>query len=236
VLAFDTADEAKAWAASKRRCTNPRYPQCQQLYTTLCDWEQVQSYLLDKIAHYRRKYPASQAARELDERNSFKHGHPEIVSSIRECLDLDFHAVTHEDATLNTLRYLFFHMRCGIYVMMRQSRLVMFVPFVNKDFTNLWGLEMKIEEPLLDVYILAKHDYTDEKYIMDKVTTRRAPPSHASTIMPPCCYADPLVGQRQHYLQCGVAGFLGRRLFISAPRHVAGLRSLISHYPTRFLC
>lgn len=35
-------------------------------------------------------------------------------------------------------RYLFHHMRCGILVVIRNKRLVVFAPFANKDYTNDW--------------------------------------------------------------------------------------------------
>lgn len=41
-------------------------------------------------------------------------------------------------------RYLFFHMRCGIFVMIRRGELKMFVPFVNKDYRNMWGAAMTV--------------------------------------------------------------------------------------------
>ena len=41
--------------------------------------------------------------------------------------------------------YLFFHMRHGIFVMIRENRVVMFVPFVNKDYVNLWGESLQVQ-------------------------------------------------------------------------------------------
>lgn len=35
-------------------------------------------------------------------------------------------------------RYLFHHMRCGILVVIRDKKLVVFAPFANKDYTNDW--------------------------------------------------------------------------------------------------
>lgn len=36
------------------------------------------------------------------------------------------------------IRYLFHHMRCGILVVIRDKKLVVFAPFANKDYTNDW--------------------------------------------------------------------------------------------------
>jgi hypothetical protein len=35
-------------------------------------------------------------------------------------------------------------MRHGIFVMIRRNKVVMFVPFVNSDFTNLWGETLQV--------------------------------------------------------------------------------------------
>lgn len=48
-------------------------------------------------------------------------------------------------STSNTLRYLFFHMRCGIFVMIRSNKLVVFCPFVNKDYHNMWKDALQVD-------------------------------------------------------------------------------------------
>jgi hypothetical protein len=35
-------------------------------------------------------------------------------------------------------------MRHGIFVMIRDNKVVMFVPFVNSGFTNLWGETLEV--------------------------------------------------------------------------------------------
>lgn len=53
------------------------------------------------------------------------------------------------DATLNTLRYMFFHMRCGVFVAIQNGALAMFVPFVNSQFKNNFvkGLSLPLGVP-----------------------------------------------------------------------------------------
>ena len=68
---------------------------------------------------------------------------------------------------MNTLRYLLFHMRCGIFVMIRRNRLCMFVPFVNKDYVNTWGQQLKLEKPM-DEYYREKRKFIKENVIRDK--------------------------------------------------------------------
>jgi hypothetical protein len=154
VATFADAAECKAWYAPRIRCTNPKYPECTQIYTTLCDWEQVQSMLLRKLAVNRAAYPHQPLRRmvvlgapgpgELPASNAFAR-EPGILKELTDRLNLPFHAATTEDSTLNTLRYLFVHMKCGLFVMIRRNRLVMFVPFVNKDYRNTWGERFPME-------------------------------------------------------------------------------------------
>ena len=54
-------------------------------------------------------------------------------------VNMPFHQQTNRDSTINTLHYLFFHMRCGIFVMIRRRHVVLFAPFVNKNYVNNWG-------------------------------------------------------------------------------------------------
>jgi hypothetical protein len=42
------------------------------------------------------------------------------------------------DATLNMLRYLYEHMRCGILVCIRNNAVQLLLPFVNRKYTNTW--------------------------------------------------------------------------------------------------
>lgn len=144
VRSFATKDESEAWYATKQRCTNPDYPQCRHIYTTLCDWEQVNKYLLRPLAEYRAAYPVKPADAGAVSGNVFV-GEAVIRRELTARLDLPFHARTTEESTLNTLRYMFYHMKCGIFAMVRRNRVVMFVPFVNKDYTNTWAHKMTME-------------------------------------------------------------------------------------------
>jgi hypothetical protein len=132
VRTFETAQECLDWYKTRRRCTNPRYPQCEQIYSHLCDWDQVGEFLLAPLARLRQETSFSSASIDLlPEANVFKHN-AAIRSEITDRLNLPFHVRVSEESTLNTLRYLFWHMRCGIFVAIRGNKLRMLVPFVNK--------------------------------------------------------------------------------------------------------
>lgn len=167
VKTFDTGEAARSWYTARAAITNPKHASCTQIYTTLTDWDQVQTMLLSRLATIREQFPVSPAL-PIPESNLFSTS-PAILAALRNRLDVPHHANTDEDSTLNTLRYLFYHMRCGIFVCIRQNRLRMFVPFVNTDYVNTWGDKLEIEGGSLEEYIKDKHDAgTRETYIMDR--------------------------------------------------------------------
>jgi hypothetical protein len=49
-------------------------------------------------------------------------------------------------------------MKCGIFVKIQKNKLVMFVPFVNKDFRNTWANRIIVDAPGNDL-----KEYGDRK-------------------------------------------------------------------------
>ena len=52
------------------------------------------------------------------------------------------HMATNADAVLNTLRYMFFHMRCGVLVCVRGGSVAVFAPFANAAYTNTFAAKL----------------------------------------------------------------------------------------------
>lgn len=148
VPSFSSAEECREWVLLNTVCTNPKYPVCKQLITTACDWDQVREFLLEPLAALRAKEPTSSSILgELSEGNAYATSSSRVRLALQERLNLPFHLHTCEESTLNTLRYLFFHMRCGIFVAFKEGKLALFVPFVNSEYTNTWGATLALEEP-----------------------------------------------------------------------------------------
>ena len=165
IPSFETKEECEEFVNKfreecKTKPTNPDYPECNHLVTTLCDWSQVERFLLDKLAEERKSTVRHRP--ELPSSNRFL---PEeaIIKEIDDRLNLDFHHISTADSTLNTLRYMFFHMRSGIFVSFRKGELSMFVPFVHKDYVNSWDRFFEIEGGSIEAYAQIKR--TREKYI-----------------------------------------------------------------------
>ncbi|ARF10830.1 glycosyltransferase family 90 [Hokovirus HKV1] len=50
-----------------------------------------------------------------------------------------------KDRILNTLHYLYYHMRCGIYCRIENNQVKQFIIFVNPDYTNNWSKYLTFE-------------------------------------------------------------------------------------------
>lgn len=117
--------------------SNPDYPHLMHIFTMLVSWEQIEKHLIPNIEKARKepsdsaKIPKdhlddidSEAARPEDE-SSNVYEQPDAYNCIKDVvyrLDLPFHRCTSAVSTMNTLKYLFFHMKCGIFVMIRNGQ------------------------------------------------------------------------------------------------------------------
>ena len=60
------------------------------------------------------------------------------------------------DAVLNTLRYMFFGMRCGILVAIRGGHMALFAPFANAQYRNTWSQKLHFQGGSAAAYVAAK--------------------------------------------------------------------------------
>ena len=85
-------------------------------------------------------------------------------------LDLCIHRHLSVVSMENTLNYLFYHMRCGIFGMIRNNSLVIFCPFVNKQYRNNWNkcLQLDCPDNNVDTYYRIKEETKRrENYLSD---------------------------------------------------------------------
>jgi hypothetical protein len=154
--------------------SNPDHPHLQHIFTMLVGWEQIESILLPAIAKARKepsfapKVPRTygkepnQSTDNIYEREETS----EVMRTVAERLDFPIHKCTTPASTLNTLKYLFFHMKCGIFVMIRNGQLRIFAPFVNVDYKNTWSDHLRIEgDGSLETYYTQKVGLTREEKI-----------------------------------------------------------------------
>lgn len=114
--------------------TNPEFRWMQHVYPMLINWAQVKRYLIKPRRAVFARPPLPPPARSTPLPLP-----PALLAAMRRNLALPFHAHMPPGSVDNMLRYLFFHMRCGIYVMIRDNAVQMFVPFVNTRYVNNWS-------------------------------------------------------------------------------------------------
>jgi len=68
-----------------------------------------------------------------------------------------------EDGVLNTLRYMFQHMRCGILVSIRAGGLFLFCPFANVRYQNTWHHKLVFSGGSEDLYVAEKSRLTRKR-------------------------------------------------------------------------
>jgi len=133
--------------------SNPDHPHLQHIFTMLIGWDQIQKLLIPNIEKARKepsfakKLPRDYGVKPDDASDNIyeKSEAWPVVDEIVQRLDVPFHKCTTPESTMNSLRYLFFHMKCGIYVMIRNGKLRIFCPFVNVDYRNSWSNALKLE-------------------------------------------------------------------------------------------
>lgn len=122
---FETQEacmEFMEWYATNFGGSNPDYPHLMHIFTTLISWEQIENILLPSILKARKepsdakKIPLGYLE-EPDPSSKNVYERPEtqdVVDEILFRLELPIHRCTTPSSTINTLKYLFFHMKCGI--------------------------------------------------------------------------------------------------------------------------
>jgi hypothetical protein len=156
--------------------SNPELPQLMHIFTMLISWKQIETILIPNIEKARAepsfapKVPNDDCREHEGVPNSKNvYEAPEsanVMKDINFRLNLPIHRCCTTESTMNTLKYLFFHMKCGIFVMIRDGKLRIFAPFVNKDYRNSWGDRLKLEgDESLDSYYSQKAGHYREESI-----------------------------------------------------------------------
>lgn len=190
---FPSGDEAKRyWSDARVQAslhTNPDFPGLQHVYPTLVNWAQVKRHLLAVRTSMLPLRPPKSSTRQTNDT---------LLDAVRQTLQLSFHATHGEDTVENTLRYLFFHMRCGIYVMIKDNRVCMFVPFVNMHYVNNWTPNL-MRRTNMPVYLREKQRVCRE-YVLPNVTKWWANGNILCNSPSPNVWGDAMLCQLKHML------------------------------------
>jgi hypothetical protein len=185
---FESKRECVEWVSeylTYHGGSNPDHPHLQHIFTMLIGWDQIESILIPAMEKARRepsfapKVPrhygtSANGKGEPDDptdnttrRNVYEAEEARsVVEAIAQRLDVPFHRCTTPVSTLNSLKYLYHHMKCGIYVMIRNGKLRIFCPFVNISYRNTWSDRLRIEgDGTLDTYYTQKAGLYREEQI-----------------------------------------------------------------------
>mgnify|MGYP003865582359 CR=1 FL=1 len=163
---FESQQECIQWCTNYLNRTNhsgsnPAQPHLQHMFTMLTDWSQVKNMLLSNIHKARREPSTARDCHSSTKSNAYQQPESNPVTlAIAARLDAPFHRQTTATSTWNTLQYLFFHMKCGIYVMIRNHQLRIFSPFCNSNYRNTWAQAFRMEgNNDLEAYYQEKRNY-----------------------------------------------------------------------------
>lgn len=179
---FHTKEEAIAF--TRQFChigSNPEEPILRHSISTFTTWKQIQNHILPVLLKHELMADLSIEEMETlkrdnrymkeecdDSMHTSSNSTQSVQSYLESRMNLPMHSCMSSASTLNTLQYLFFHMKCGILVSIRNQAIVLFAPFVNKEYRNNWN-----DFPLLDCsdgsvdsYFISKG--SNENYLQDK--------------------------------------------------------------------
>lgn len=169
--------------------SNPHNPHLMHIFTVLTSWDQIEKVLLPAIDTARKEVSRAividndylvvddtteETTETINNQNKINiyetQAARNVVNDINFRLDLPIHQSTTPSSTMNTLKYLFFHMRCGIFVKIHNGQLRIFCTFVNSNYRNTWGDKLKLEgNGSLDTYYSLKEGrYREESIEQDK--------------------------------------------------------------------
>lgn len=142
-------------------------------YNLLITYEEIKEHIINNITDYKKGIIKSQ----YDKYNE------NIEKHINELLKLKIYKNLSNNTTMNTLKYLFFHLRNAIYVQIRNNEVDIFQPFANVFYKNNWSHNIKLDtgessELIINIseksevynYIKYKEKYFKvyQKYMMNK--------------------------------------------------------------------
>lgn len=141
--------------------SNPYKPVFTHSITMLSDWDQIKIYILNKHKEL-DKSVVNVKENKLD---------PRVYNEFQSRLDWNIFKNRHDKSAMeNTLKYLFYHMRCGIYVMIKGGKVGIFAPFANEKYTNNWKEVFKTlpEETRGKLLRPDSTIYSRKKYVKEK--------------------------------------------------------------------
>lgn len=125
-------------------------------YNLLVSWNEIQEQII---------LPLNTSLVKIESKDKIKK--TKLNSIIIDKLKFKIYKSFNYKTTINTIKYIFFHIRNAIYINIQDNELIQFIPFANKNYKNNWSDNIKFDyvNNLKD-YIKIKH--SKQRYINNK--------------------------------------------------------------------
>lgn len=147
---YDTKEECAKHAKNWGKQTNPRFTTFDQLHFHAGDNKDIDKYALLPL-----RYMYSDEKEEKIEVNK-----KDVDKIFKLYKAIDYNSV------LNTFNYMFNKFKKGIFILIRDNKLVLFLPFSNANYRNKWVKQTYFSED--EKRLLQTKDYKQIKGILDK--------------------------------------------------------------------
>ena len=135
--------------------TNPRFEKFKQLYFTAGD-----NMDLNKYGLLPTRYLLS-VDNNLNSANTVKSIKKSKKSDLFKLYkDIDYNSIS------NTMKYMFYKFKKGIYVIIRDNKIVLFMPFSNSNYHNNWFDKIYFSEE--EKKLIKEQSYNKVKHILNK--------------------------------------------------------------------
>jgi hypothetical protein len=151
----------------KNKLTNPRFKLFDQLYFTAGDYKDINKYALlplryfDTDAYFNKDVDKNKSTiNKQDKQNkkvnlytkTYKNEYSDLYK------DIDYTSIE------NTFKYIFYKFKKGIFVMIRNNKLVIYLPFSNEFYKNNWYKHTYFNEE--EKRLLENSEYNKIKHIL----------------------------------------------------------------------
>ncbi|KAH9250060.1 hypothetical protein BASA81_012106 [Batrachochytrium salamandrivorans] len=133
---FHTKQKAVDWCKEVSESNGNLHPEFKHAITTFVGWKEVEEYLVPRLSE-----PMEHMENEDNEGAIL----PELEHELEWRLQLPHHVKLSRVSSMNSLKYAFHQMRCGILVQLRNNAVYTFAPFVNDKYTNSWGDKLETD-------------------------------------------------------------------------------------------
>jgi hypothetical protein len=129
----------KSITKKERGITNPKYD-FDTLYFTAGDIFDFRKYALLPLYYYDKLHPVEKASFDVPALQT------SYVKSIKSKLKSSLYSDIDFDSIINTFNYMYYKFSRGIFIAIRDNKLLVFLPFQNMHFRNDWGFRLVVDD------------------------------------------------------------------------------------------